>query len=119
MTQFQISKDAAGVPISPSVFLAYRDLSLIGVLHVEDLTVRASLSAADEISFNVHKYEDGVLSPLWDRVTDLQLVFVREWRTYFEITVQIDETDETVKKVTGQSLCESELGQIILYDLEL
>lgn len=119
MTQFQILKDAAGVPLSPSVFLAYRDLSLIGVLHVEDLTVRASLSAADEISFNVHKYEDGVLSPLWDRVTDLQLVFVREWRTYFEITVQIDETDETVKKVTGQSLCESELGQIILYDLEL
>ena len=81
--------------------------------------MRASLSTADEISFNVHKYEDGVLSPLWDRVTDLQLVFVREWRTYFEITVQIDETDETVKKVTGQSLCESELGQIILYDLEL
>lgn len=119
MTQFQILKDAAGVPLSPNVFLAYRDLSLIGVLHVEDLTVRASLSAADEISFNVHKYEDGVLSPLWDRVTDLQLVFVREWRTYFEITVQIDETDETVKKVTGQSLCESELGQIILYDLEL
>lgn len=119
MTQFQILKDAAGVPLSPNVFLAYRDLSLIGVLHIEDLTVRASLSAADEISFNVHKYEDGVLSPLWDRVTDLQLVFVREWRTYFEITVQIDETDETVKKVTGQSLCESELGQIILYDLEL
>lgn len=119
MTQFQILKDAAGVPLSPNVFLAYRDLSLIGVLHVEDLTVRASLSTADEISFNVHKYEDGVLSPLWDRVTDLQLVFVREWRTYFEITVQIDETDETVKKVTGQSLCESELGQIILYDLEL
>lgn len=119
MTQFQISKDAAGVPISPSVFLAYRDLSLIGVLHVEDLTVRASLSAADEISFNVHKYEDGVLSPLWDRVTDLQLVFVHEWDSYFEITVQIDETDETIKKVTGQSLCESELGQIILYDLEL
>lgn len=119
MTQFQILKDAAGVPLSPNVFLAYRDLSLIGVLHVEDLTVRASLSAADEISFNVHKYEDGVLSPMWDRVTDLQLVFVREWRTYFEITVQIDETDETVKKVTGQSLCESELGQIILYDLEL
>ena len=119
MTQFQILKDAAGVPLSPNVFLAYRDLSLIGVLHVEDLTARASLSAADEISFNVHKYEDGILSPLWDRVTDLQLVFVREWRTYFEITVQIDETDETVKKVTGQSLCESELGQIILYDLEL
>lgn len=119
MMQFQILKDAAGVPISPSVFLAYRDLSLIGVLHVEDLTVRASLSAADEISFSIHKYEDGVVSPLWDRVADLQLVFVCEWSTYFEITVQIDEADETVKKVTGQSLCESELGQTILYDLEL
>lgn len=118
MNEFSVRFDAAMTPAPPEVFLARRDLSLIGALPVTDCTVHNSTDVS-EISFTVHKNVNGVEMPLWDQVDDFAIVYLRDGDAYFEIAVEIDETEEIVKKITGQALCESELGQIMLYDLEI
>ncbi len=71
----------------------------------------------DEIIFDVHKYLDGRLCPVWDEITDLKIVDVEGFGR-FEITVDCTDGVETVKSVHGFSL-ESELAQIGLYEFHV
>lgn len=119
MANIQLNFDSAMQPLQPDIILSYRDLTHVGVIHASALTVKPTMVGGTEISFTVHKMKNGKLSPYWERITDLMLVYVQEWDTYFQISVQVDETDETIKQVLGTSLCESELGQIMIYDLEV
>lgn len=56
---------------------------------------------------------------LWDEVVDFKLVYCKEWDTWFEIKVEIDEATETVKTVFCKQLGQAELSQIMLYDIEI
>lgn len=52
-------------------------------------------------------------------MVDLKLLYVPELDEYFEIAVTMDETNADIKHIQGMSLCECELGQIMLYDTEI
>lgn len=56
---------------------------------------------------------------LWSQIKDFKLVWAREWNTLFEIYVELNESDETIKSVSAKSLGEVELSQIKLYNIEI
>lgn len=65
------------------------------------------------------EYEYYFKYSLWDKVVDFKLVYCKEWDMWFEIKVDLDETNETVKTVFCTQLGQAELSQIMLYDIEI
>lgn len=91
---------------------------------VDDINFKKNMNSANEFSFTVYKYmtlEDGTEyeEPLWDKITDLKLIYVKETNEYYEITVDGTDSLATYKTVTGKSLCEAELSQYNLYGIEI
>ena len=70
-----------------------------------------------ELSFNVPLNSE--TNRLWEQIKDFKLVWAREWNLLFEINVELNESDETIKNVSAKSLGESELSQIMLYEIEI
>lgn len=58
-------------------------------------------------------------SYLWDKVVDFKLVYCKEWDTWFEIKVELDESTETIKTVFCTQLEKAELSQLNLYNIEI
>lgn len=105
-----------------TIVLSTRSYEHLGALTNVDnsgITYNASLNSANELSFKAYKTMNGYTEKLWDSITDLKLVWVKELNEYFEIKVTSDDSDAPVKSVTATSLCESELGQTNLYDIEI
>lgn len=104
----------------PTLVLQRKSGEPLGVLDgAADMIYKKNLNGADELSFLIHKYLDGKLNPLWNDVTDLKNVYIPEFQERFEIRVSFQEESMETKAVTGTSLCEAELGQIILRGLEI
>lgn len=53
----------------------------------------------------------------WKSITDFKLCWVRDWDMYYELDVDIEETNDVIKVVSAKSLAESELSQIYVYGL--
>lgn len=116
------------------IVLSTRYQSHLGQLHnVHDIRYTRRLNAADELYFVVDKYLDGIEEPLWDKIEDLKLIYVKGSQgiggagtdgakginAYFEINVTLNEQDGNRKIITAKTLCEAELSQINLYNLEI
>ena len=79
-----------------------------------------SLEDAPQLSFDVYKYDNGAIMPLWNDLTTFKLVYVPEFDTWFEAVVEENESDNgTVKHVSLTRLGESELTQIRVYGLNI
>ena len=89
------------------------------IINIEDALVSLYLNQANEISFTIHKEVDNKKERLWDEIIDFRLVWVKELNEYFEISVSLCEGDTDTKRIVGRSLCECELSQKILYNLEI
>ena len=137
-----IRLDPAGIPEQPTFVLATRSARKLGVLRwTSAWQYHAVFNGADEIFFDIYKYDPtddirttgvvgsaltdqetaggSVVNPLWGDVLDYRLVWYPEIDKWFQIAVSLDEGDETVKHVTGTAICESELSQTNVYDLEI
>lgn len=105
----------------PKVFLCHRNYKQQGnicVLHpIEDLKIYVAANAVDEITFTIHKYNNGVEFEYWDKIKSLNVVYVEDFG-YFEVAVDTTESDDTRKVVTGASI-EAELSQIYIDSLEI
>ena len=55
----------------------------------------------------------------WDKIKDFKLMYCREFDTWYELSVEINESDSITKVVSAKSLGESELSQINLYNVEI
>ena len=113
-----------------TIILAYRDHRHIGQISnidKESVVSKISMNAADELSFVVYKYANGIediedeknIEPLWDDITDFKYVYVKELDEYYEITVELNDSDAISKSVTATSACECELSQVNLYNFEV
>lgn len=111
--------DSDGNPKPITLILAAGNGELLGQLDAENIVYANNLKEADEISFRIHKYVNGVKCSLWDKIVDFKLVWCKDYNTWFQITVTTDESEETIKNVLGVSLGEAELSQIMLYDIEI
>lgn len=116
----KICFDGDACPQVPTFVLATRSGNKLGVLNtVDNISLSDSLNEASEISFDVYKRLDGIECQVWNKIKDFKLVWCKEWDKWFSIEVKITENDATVKNITGTSLGESELSQIMLYDVEI
>lgn len=115
----KIMFDAAGNPEEPTVILAKRNGEKLGQIDARSIDISDSLNDASEMSFKVYKYLDGKECAIWDEITNFKLIYCMEWNAWFEIEVELDESDETVKTVFATELEHAELGQIMLYTIEI
>ena len=116
----RIAFDSNRNPITPSIILTNRNGNRLGLLtNVYNIVVNGSIDTP-EMSFNVLKEDNGVICNLWDSIKDFKLIWCKEWDMWFEIAVELqDNSNGTVKSVTATALCESELSQIMLYEIEI
>lgn len=77
------------------------------------------LSDVSEISFDYYKELDGVRQPVWDELKNFRLAYLPACNLWYEITVQIDEANDCIKHVNGLHANEAELGQLMLYEIEI
>lgn len=119
----EISPD--GQPITPDLVLSYRGGTKQGIIHnVQSLTNANALVETAEISFDVYKEIDGVECQLWDDLRDFRLVYIPHLDTstfnpWYELSVEVDENDCTIKHCQGVHLQEAELGQLTLNGVEI
>ena len=115
----KIKFDAAHNPQVPTIVLAKKNGDKLGQLNAKEIEVSDSLNDASEITFTVYKNIDGKKCTLWDEIVDFKLVYCVEWNMWFEITVELDESNEIQKTVFCTQLGQAELSQIMLYDIEI
>lgn len=101
----------------PTVVIKHRNYDNIGSVTVTDMVYTNNFNSPNELSFTVHA--SGTDSHIWDKINDYNIVFLPEYGEYFDMQVEKTEEQEVIKKVTCRSLCESELSQINLYDIEI
>lgn len=116
-----IKLDLVGNPEPPTIILANRNGNKLGQLKVNNDSIELSdrLNDASELSFTINKYINNEVTPLWDKVLDFKLVYCKEWDSWFEIKVELDEATETVKTVFCTQLGQAELSQIKLYGMHI
>lgn len=113
-----ISYDNLEQMAPPTLLLCRRDRTVLGALYpVTDLTVTWNLDTCQELSFRV--YKELLSETLWNRLDQFKLIYIPEFAEYFDLDVAVSETEQSVKTITGKSLCEAELSQIVLYDIEI
>ena len=119
----EISPD--GQPIAPDLVLAYRGGTKQGIIHnVQSLTNKNDLAQAAEITFDVYKKVNNVTCELWNDIRDFRLIYIPHLDTasfnpWYELSVETDEDDATIKHCQGVHLQEAELGQLSLNDIEI
>ena len=117
-----------------TLILSKRNHEHLGQLsNISGLLSKINFNAANEISFNVYKYnktdefedinsksgEDSDIERLWNDITTFKYVYVKELNEYYEINVENKDGGEEYKSVVGASACESELSQVYIYGLEI
>lgn len=115
----KINFDITNHPEQLTLILANRSGNKLGQLNAKSIIIGDSLNDADEISFKVYKYIDGEKDYLWDKIKDFKLIYCKESDMWYEISVDINESNETVKTVSCTQLGQAELSQIYLYDFEV
>lgn len=104
--------EITGEIVQPQVFLCDRQLNKIGEIYpVGDLRIKSVLNGADEISFSTPKDVSGHENPLYHKIKDYSVVFVRGFG-YFEVSPTVNDTYTSIKTINGNSLGESELSQL-------
>lgn len=104
----------------PELVLGKRNYDKLGsITNVTDFIYEYQLMSADSISFTVHRETDNVPCRLWNEIRDRRLVWISEFQEWFEISVSTDENDTAIKIITGTSLCEAELSQVLMGNIEI
>lgn len=111
--------DITHEPLMPTLVLANRNGDKLGVIPSSNLVISDALKTHSELSFKVYKTLSGVDYPDWDKIKDFQLLWCKEWNEFFELNVELNESNEIVKDVIATSLSEAELSQTNLYNVEI
>ena len=117
----KIEFDSSHNPIPPVIVLATKSGKRLGALPAENILIRGCMNDAASVSFSVNK-SDFIKSGrvgLWDQIVDLKTIWVKEWNSFFEITVNLDDSNTVEKTITATSLGQAELSQINLYNEEI
>lgn len=109
---------------TPTLLLQHKNFETIGnggITNVSGYTYKNNFNDANEISFKVHKFNNGIKHPLWDQLVNFKLIYIPELKERFEIAVTVNEEDpdDLSKSITGTALCESELSNINLHGVQI
>ena len=111
--------DATNNPENLTLILAHRNGKKLGQIKAKSVVFKDSMPNHAEISFKVNKFIDNEKDFLWDKIVDFKLLWCQEADLWFEIYVEIDESNETIKSVSCVQLGKAETSQIMLYDIEI
>lgn len=106
---------------NPTLVLAKKNGDKIGVIETTSVSLKIALMNPFELQFSTYKYKNNHPINLWDEITNFKLVWCKEIDTWFEINVEINETEPEylIKNVSGKRLAEAELSQLMLYDIHI
>lgn len=109
---------------TPTLLLQHKNFETIGnggITNVSGLTYKNNFNDANEISFKIHKFNNGIKHPLWDQLVDFRIIYIPELKERFQIAVSVNEEDpdDLSKSITGTALCESELSNINLHGVQI
>lgn len=120
MNVHKLRMDTSGNVEDISFVLAKKNGDKLGnITNIIDITAKHSMKEASEFTFTAYKQMDNNVIKFWNDIKDFKLVWIPEWDMWYEIHVEVNEKDENVKNVSGTSLGESELSQIMLYGIEI
>lgn len=92
----------------------------INNIDTQSISYKMNLNSANELSFTVHKEVDGIIEPLWDKIKDFRLVYIKELNEYYQIKISTNNgTNDITKTISATSLCEAELSQIYIRNTEI
>jgi len=120
MNVHKLRMDTSGNVEDISFVLAKKNGEKLGnITNIIDITAKHSMKEASEFTFTAYKQMDDNIIKFWNDIKDFKLVWIPEWDMWYEITVEVNEEDENIKNVSGTSLGEAELSQIMLYGIEI
>lgn len=115
----KIKFDFTGNLAEANLILATKSGRKLGSIPATDIVFKDSLNSYSEISFRVDKYDNGTKLRLWEQIKDFKLIYCPELDLWFEISLDVNESNDVSKTVNGKTLCEAELSQIMLYNIEI
>lgn len=117
MSRIKLTFDKNGNVETPTLVLCRQNCSRIGAIpNVQDFTFSDEFENVAEMSFTVYKSQ---CSSLWAAIKDFRNVYVPEWNTFFQLKVDLQESDSTTKSVTATRLANVELSKILNPALEI
>ena len=120
MNIHKLRMDTSGNVEDISFVLAKKNGDKLGnIVNVDNIVAKHSMKEASDITFAAHKKMNDNIIKCWNDIKDFKLIWIPEWDMWYEITVEVNEEDENIKNVSGTSLGEAELSQIMLYGIEI
>lgn len=120
MNVHKLRMDTSGNVEDISFVLAKKNGDKLGnITNVDNIVTKHSMKEASEFIFAAHKKIGDSIIKCWNDIKDFKLVWIPEWDMWYEITVEVNEKDENIKNVSGKTLGEAELSQIMLYGIEI
>lgn len=118
---FEYSEEASIINIvnedNDAILLQIKSDGYIYVNNAGSIGLIADESCKIDLSFDIPL--SVVDNKFWNQIRDFKLMYCREYNRWFEIYVEIDESNSLVKNITAKSLGEAELSQINLYEIEI
>ena len=116
--------NSQGLIETPTLLLQHKNFETIGnggITNVSGLVYKNNFNDANEISFKIHKFNNEKKHPLWNSMVDFKVIYIPQLHERFEISVTTSEEDpnDVSKSITGTSLCEAELSQITLRNVQI
>lgn len=112
--------DASGRFKNPTIVLCHRNFEKIGTITpIQNWNITPDLQNTNECSFTIHKYNDNILLPLWDKIMDLRVIYIPEYNEYFEIGINKSVSNDITKSIVGTNLGVAELSQTKLNNIEI
>lgn len=116
--------DIANNPIPPRLILATKSGNRIRELPIEQIVFHDTLMSGSEFSFVINKAKcvdknGDIDESFWRKIVDFKIAYCPEYDMWYEITVDLNESDDTRKSCEAKSLGEAELSQIKVYGLEI
>ena len=92
----------------PTLVLTRKSGDVINNIEVvHDFAFADSMENPTEFSFSVYKSTCNV----WYELKDFRHIYVPEWRDWFMINVELNDSNTTIKNITATHLAEAELSQ--------
>lgn len=103
---------------NPTLLLQNRNCETIGVIaNPSGLKYKDNFNSANESSFTTYKFIDNEINPLWDKLKDLKIVSIPDYKVRFQIEPTTSEENNLSKSIVGTELCQAELSQISLRNI--
>ena len=119
MAAIKINFDTDHNPIVPMFILGDRMGNRLGVItNISNINVSDKMNDCPEISFTVYKYNNGEQCLLWDKIQNLMTTYCPEWKTWFEVGIDVSDESDILKNVILTRITEAELSQLYLYNFE-